>query len=136
MLPILHLNGYKIANPTVLARIDRVELTALLRGYGYDPVFVEGHDPMPMHRKMAATLDKSIARIRAVQKKARSARAAPIRPRWPMIVLVTPKGWTGPKKVDGLPVEGTWRAHQVPIEHVDTAGSSQTARDLDEELST
>ena len=122
VLPILHLNGYKIANPTVLARIDRVELTALLRGYGYDPVFVEGHDPMPMHRKMAATLDKSIARIRAIQKKARSARAAPNRPRWPMIVLVTPKGWTGPKKVDGLPVEGTWRAHQVPIEHVDQPG--------------
>ena len=122
VLPILHLNGYKIANPTVLARIDRVELTALLRGYGYDPVFVEGHDPMPMHRKMAAALDKSIARIRAVQKKARSTRAAPIRQRWPMIVLVTPKGWTGPKKVDGLPVEGTWRAHQVPIEHVDKPG--------------
>ena len=122
VLPILHLNGYKIANPTVLARIDRVELTALLRGYGYDPVFVEGHDPMPMHRKMSATLDKSIARIRAIQKRARSARAAPIRPRWPMIVLVTPKGWTGPKKVDGLPVEGTWRAHQVPIEHVDQPG--------------
>lgn len=122
VLPILHLNGYKIANPTVLARIERAELTALLKGYGYDPIFVEGNDPMPMHRKMAKALDRCIAQIKSIQKKARTGRARPVRPRWPMIVLVTPKGWTGPKKVDGLPVEGTWRAHQVPIEHVDKPG--------------
>jgi xylulose-5-phosphate/fructose-6-phosphate phosphoketolase len=122
VLPVLHLNGYKIANPTVLARIERSELTALLKGYGYDPVFVEGHDPIPMHRKMAATLDKCVGAIQAIQRKARAGRGEPVRPRWPMIVLVTPKGWTGPKKVDGLPVEGTWRAHQVPVEHMDKPG--------------
>jgi xylulose-5-phosphate/fructose-6-phosphate phosphoketolase len=122
VLPILHLNGYKIANPTVLARIERNELTALLRGYGYDPVFVEGHDPIPMHRKMAAAMDRSIKAIRAAQKKARAGRGIPARPRWPMIVLVTPKGWTGPKRVDGLPVEGTWRAHQVPITDMEKEG--------------
>jgi xylulose-5-phosphate/fructose-6-phosphate phosphoketolase len=121
VLPILHLNGYKIANPTVLARIGRDELAALLKGYGHTPIFVEGHEPMAMHRKMAAALDKCLARIAAIQKAARRARK-PVRPRWPMIVLVSPKGWTGPKKVDGLAVEGTWRAHQVPIEHVDRPG--------------
>jgi xylulose-5-phosphate/fructose-6-phosphate phosphoketolase len=122
VLPILHLNGYKIANPTVLARIERSELAALLKGYGYDPIFVEGDDPMPTHRKMAAALDKCIAAIKAIQKKARASRARPQRPRWPMIVMVTPKGWTGPKKVDGLPIEGTWRAHQVPVEHLEKPG--------------
>jgi xylulose-5-phosphate/fructose-6-phosphate phosphoketolase len=116
VLPILHLNGFKIANPTVLARIGRQELTELLRGYGYDPHFVEGDDPALVHQSLAGTLDKVLIRIRDIQRAAR----APIkpnlqRPRWPMIVFRTPKGWTGPKFVDGKPVEGTWRAHQVPI---------------------
>jgi xylulose-5-phosphate/fructose-6-phosphate phosphoketolase len=117
VLPILHLNGFKIANPTVLARISRQELTELLRGYGYDPHFVEGDDPALVHQSLAATLDKILAQIRQIQRAARSAGATGRvpRPRWPMIVFQTPKGWTGPKFVDGLPVEGTWRAHQVPI---------------------
>ena len=119
VLPVLHLNGYKIANPTILARIERSELIALLKGYGYEPIFVEGHAPIPMHRKMAAALDICIEKIQAMQRKARSGRGNPARPRWPMIVLITPKGWTGPKKVDGLAVEGTWRAHQVPIGHME-----------------
>jgi xylulose-5-phosphate/fructose-6-phosphate phosphoketolase len=113
-LPILHLNGYTIANPTVLARIGRDELEMLLRGYGYTPYFVEGHEPEPMHRLMAETLDRAIAEIRRIQSNARQ-RGVTKRPRWPMIVLVTPKGWTGPKVVVGLPVEGTYRAHQVPL---------------------
>jgi len=116
VLPILHLNGFKIANPTVLARIGRDELTALLRGYGYDPHFVEGDDPALVHQALAGTLDAILARIREIQGEARSGGGAPERPRWPMIVFRTPKGWTGPKFVDGLPVEGTWRAHQVPID--------------------
>ncbi|NML27461.1 phosphoketolase family protein [Zoogloea sp. G-4-1-14] len=117
VLPILHLNGYKIANPTVLARIDRGELAELFRGYGYEPHFVIGDDPMTMHALMATTLDTVLAGIRSIQAAARAPDAPrpPPRPRWPMIVLQTPKGWTGPKTVDGLPVEGTWRAHQVPI---------------------
>jgi xylulose-5-phosphate/fructose-6-phosphate phosphoketolase len=117
VLPILHLNGFKIANPTVLARISRQELTDLLRGYGYDPHFVEGDDPAVMHRSLAATLDAILDEIHRIQRVARSGdtTTAPQRPRWPMIVLRTPKGWTGPKFVDGKPVEGTWRAHQVPI---------------------
>jgi xylulose-5-phosphate/fructose-6-phosphate phosphoketolase len=114
VLPVLHLNGYKIANPTVLARIPRAELTALLEGYGHRPVYVEGSEPADVHEQMAATLDEVLDEIRAIQERARSG-AAGERPRWPMIVLVTPKGWTGPKEVDGLPVEGTWRAHQVPL---------------------
>jgi xylulose-5-phosphate/fructose-6-phosphate phosphoketolase len=114
VLPILHLNGYKIANPTVLARIGRDELDQLLRGYGWVPRFVEGDDPAAMHRLMAATLDAAIDEIGEIQHKAR-ATADATRPRWPMIVLVSPKGWTGPKSVDGLPVEGTYRAHQVPL---------------------
>ena len=114
VLPILHLNGYKIANPTMLARIGRDELEMLLRGYGYEPYFVEGHEPEPMHRLMAETLDKVVAEIRRIQSDARE-RGVTDRPRWPMIVLKTPKGWTGPKEVDGLPVEGTYRAHQVPL---------------------
>ena len=122
VLPILHLNGFKIANPTVLARIGRDELTELLRGYGHDPHFVEGNDPSVVHQSLAATLDTVLAKIREIQREARSAdaRSAPQRPRWPMIVLRTPKGWTGPKVVDGKPVEGTWRAHQVPIGNVKT----------------
>ena len=114
VLPILHLNGYKIANPTVLARISREELEALLRGYGWTPFFVEGHEPAPMHAAMAATLDEAIARIKRIQQEARAG-GDPARPRWPMIVLISPKGWTGPKIVDGLQNEGTFRAHQVPL---------------------
>ena len=114
VLPILHLNGYKIANPTILARIGREELEHLLRGYGYTPYFVEGHEPEAMHRLMAATLDEVVAEIRRIQSDARE-RGVTERPHWPMIVLKTPKGWTGPKEVDGLPVEGTYRAHQVPL---------------------
>ncbi|HMD22357.1 MAG TPA: phosphoketolase family protein [Alloacidobacterium sp.] len=114
VLPILHLNGYKIANPTVLARIPQSELESLMRGYGYNPYFIEGSDPTTMHQQMAALLDKVYAEIRAIQKKARETND-PSRPAWPMIVMRTPKGWTGPKEVDGKPVEGTWRAHQVPF---------------------
>jgi len=122
VLPILHLNGFKIANPTVLARIGRDELTELLRGYGHDPHFVEGDEPSAVHQSLAATLDTVLAKIRAIQREARSAdaRSGARRPRWPMIVLRTPKGWTGPKFVDGKPVEGTWRAHQVPIGSIKT----------------
>lgn len=117
VLPILHLNGYKIANPTVLARISHAELAELFRGYGYAPHFVVGDEPMAMHEQMATTLDRVLADIQAIQAAARAPDAPrpPPRPLWPMIVLQTPKGWTGPKTVDGLPVEGTWRAHQVPI---------------------
>ncbi|MEG3145193.1 phosphoketolase family protein [Sphingomonas sp. RT2P30] len=115
VLPILHLNGFKIANPTVLARIERDELTSLMRGYGHEPYFVEGHIPADVHQQLAATLDAVLARIKEIQATARSAGGSVERPRWPMIVFRTPKGWTGPKFVDGKPVEGTWRAHQVPI---------------------
>jgi xylulose-5-phosphate/fructose-6-phosphate phosphoketolase len=118
VLPILQLNGYKIAGPTVLARISHEELDDLFRGYGYTPYFVEGHEPEPMHQLMAATLDKVIAEIKRIQADARAERLAD-RPRWPMIILRTPKGWTGPKEVDGLPIEGTFRAHQVPIADMD-----------------
>jgi len=114
VLPILHLNGWKIAGPTVLARIPREELEALLRGYGYEPHFVEGEDPAVMHPRMATTLDTVVTDIRALQKDARTA-GFQKRPRWPVIVLRTPKGWTGPKEVDGKPAEGTFRAHQVPM---------------------
>ena len=114
VLPILHLNGYKIANPTVLARITHEELEQLLRGYGWTPYFVEGHEPAPMHEAMAATLDKAIEQIKQIQDGARLHGNAE-RPRWPMIVLNSPKGWTGPKMVDGLQVEGTFRSHQVPL---------------------
>ena len=117
VLPILHLNGFKIANPTILARIGKAELTSLLEGYGHEVFFVEGDDPATMHRAMAATLDTVLERIGDIR---RTAKERPTeRPRWPMIVLRTPKGWTGPKVVDGLPVEGTWRAHQVPIASFD-----------------
>ncbi len=114
VLPILHLNGYKIANPTVLARIPREELDELLKGYGYDPHYVEGHEPETMHQSMAATLDTVIGKIQAIQQDART-NGVKDRPRWPMIVLRTPKGWTGPKEVDGLKTEDYWRSHQVPI---------------------
>ena len=120
VLPVLHLNGYKIANPTVLARISHDELRALLEGYGYAPRFVEGSDPETMHQLMAATLDSVLDEIAGIQSDARAAGARPQRPRWPMIVLKTPKGWTGPKEVDGLPTEGTFRSHQVPLAAVRT----------------
>ncbi|HEY6958735.1 MAG TPA: phosphoketolase family protein [Candidatus Limnocylindria bacterium] len=113
VLPVLHLNGYKIANPTVLARIPRDELRDLLVGYGYDPYFVEGAEPRAMHVEMASTLERIVDEIAEIQRAARS--GARSRPRWPALVLVTPKGWTGPKTVDGKQVEGTQRAHQVPI---------------------
>ena len=123
VLPILHLNGFKIANPTILARISRDELVDLLRGYGHEPFFVEGDDPMQVHQDLARTLDTVFARIQQIQTKARAGVAGEAikRPRWPMIVMQTPKGWTGPKFVDGKPVEGTWRAHQVPIVDFKTA---------------
>jgi xylulose-5-phosphate/fructose-6-phosphate phosphoketolase len=117
VLPILHLNGYKIANPTVLARIGDAELTSLLEGYGYEVHWVSGDRPSDMHQLMAATLDTVVERITAIQRRARESGDA-ARPHWPMIVLRSPKGWTGPKEVDGLPVEGTWRAHQVPLSEV------------------
>src|SRR5581483_8356623 len=114
VLPVLHLNGYKIANPTVLGRLDDDELTRLFTGYGYKLHFVEGHEPEAMHQLMAATLDTVIEEIHAIQNDARSGRGSTV-PQWPMIILRSPKGWTGPKFVDGKPVEGTWRAHQVPV---------------------
>ncbi|HEX4255769.1 MAG TPA: phosphoketolase family protein, partial [Streptosporangiaceae bacterium] len=119
VLPILHLNGYKIANPTVLARISDEELDALLEGYGYQVYRVTGDDPGLVHQQLAATLDTVADEIAAIQRRAREQGLAD-RPRWPMIVLKTPKGWTGPKVVDGEPVEGTWRAHQVPLPEVRT----------------
>jgi xylulose-5-phosphate/fructose-6-phosphate phosphoketolase len=119
VLPVLHLNGYKIANPTVLARISAGELRALLEGYGYAPRFVEGSDPEEMHQLMAAAFDDVLDEIAQIQRRAREDHDL-TRPRWPMIVMKTPKGWTGPKVVDGLPVEGTWRAHQVPLAEVRT----------------
>ena len=117
VLPILHLNGYKIANPTLLARITPEELEQLLTGYGWTPHFVEGDHPELMHQQMAATMDACVQEIRAIQREARKSGKAD-RPRWPMIVLRSPKGWTGPKEVDGHRVEGFWRAHQVPVTDV------------------
>ena len=118
VLPILHLNGYKIANPTLLGRMADEEIESLFTGYGYEPFFVEGSEPAAMHQLMAGTLDTVFDRIREIQAEARAPRAAAKRPRWPMIILRSPKGWTGPKEVDGLKVEGFWRAHQVPIDNV------------------
>src|SRR5262249_48292436 len=117
VLPILHLNGYKIANPTVLARVPARELDALMEGYGYRPIEVAGDDPPLVHQQMAAALDEAMSEIRGFPQTGRPGRAGAQRgrPRWPMIVLRTPKGWTGPKEVDGRPVEGTYRAHQVPL---------------------
>ena len=114
VLPILHLNGFKISNPTLLARISHEELVALFKGYGWKPYFVEGDDPMTMHRLMAETLDKAMDEIKAIQKNARE-NGDTTRPEWPMIVLRTPKGWTGPKEVDGVKIEGSFHAHQVPV---------------------
>ncbi len=131
VLPILHLNGYKIASPTVLARIPHAELEALLVGYGYHPHFVEGSDSQDMHRRMAATLDAVIEEIHAIQNAARRDGVGE-RPCWPMIVLRTPKGWTGPKVVDGKPSEGSWRSHQVPL--TDTAHNPQHLHQLEQWL--
>jgi len=117
VLPILHLNGYKIANPTILARIPHAELEELMRGYGYEPFTLEGDDPETMHRQMATLLDTMLDRIAAIQKAARE-EGNTARPAWPMLILKSPKGWTGPKFVDGKPVEGTWRAHQVPFTEI------------------
>lgn len=114
VLPILHLNDYKIANPTVLARIGDDELESLMRGYGHDPIVVTGSDPADMHPRFAFALDRALARIAEIQESARTS-GDPTRPAWPMIVLRTPKGWTGPESIDGRPIEGSWRAHQVPI---------------------
>jgi xylulose-5-phosphate/fructose-6-phosphate phosphoketolase len=114
VLPILHLNGYKIANPTVLARIEPEELDQFLRGNGWTPYYVAGHEPTLMHEAMAATLDQAVEEIKHIQHEAR-VNGHTMRPRWPMIVLNSPKGWTGPKWVDGLQIEGTFRAHQVPL---------------------
>ena len=119
VLPILHLNGYKIANPTVLARINHEELEQLFRGYGHKPYFVEGDDPDEVHQVMAGTLDTIIEEIRRIQSEARS-KGFKKRPQWPMIIFRTPKGWTGPKEVDGLPTEGSFRSHQVPLSEIAT----------------
>jgi xylulose-5-phosphate/fructose-6-phosphate phosphoketolase len=124
VLPILHLNGYKIANPTVLARIPQDELQALMEGYGHKPHFVEGDDPALVHQQMAATMDAVVEEIHAIQKAARD-NGVTERPRWPMIVLRTPKGWTGPKEIDGHQVEGTWRSHQVPMSEVRTNAANR-----------
>ena len=120
MLPILHLNGYKIANPTVLARIPEGELVSMLEGFGYTVHLVAGDDPADVHLRLAATLDAALDEIAAIQRVARDgpSRATNERPRWPMIVLRTPKGWTGPESVDGKPMEGSWRSHQVPMSDV------------------
>ncbi|NEK39274.1 phosphoketolase family protein [Rhizobium leguminosarum] len=115
VLPILHLNGYKIANPTILGRTSDEDLYHLFEGYGYEPFFVDGHEPHDMHQQMAATFDQVFDRIREIQNESRNGKAPDICPRWPMIVLRSPKGWTGPKEVDGKKVEGFWRAHQVPV---------------------
>ena len=117
VLPILHLNGYKIANPTILARIGDDELRNLFLGYGYEPRILEGDDPAKMHQEMADVLEETIGKIKSIQAQARQEQK-PTRPRWPLLILKTPKGWTGPKEVDGKPVEGTWRSHQVPVSDV------------------
>jgi xylulose-5-phosphate/fructose-6-phosphate phosphoketolase len=117
VLPILHLNGYKINNPTILSRVTHEELESLFQGYGWKPYFVEGSEPIEMHAKMAAVMEECVLEIRRVQQEARSS-GKPIRPRWPMIVLRSPKGWSGPKEVDGHKVEGFWRSHQVPLSGV------------------
>src|SRR5262249_30457885 len=121
VLPILHLNGYKIANPTILGRMHDDDLDILFRGFGYEPILVAGAQPDAIHQRMAAVLDRVIEDIHAIQRKARQhddtsgEGIAP--PRWPLVILRTPKGWTGPKEVDGKKVEGFWRAHQVPIDN-------------------
>jgi xylulose-5-phosphate/fructose-6-phosphate phosphoketolase len=130
VLPVLHLNGYKIANPTLLARIPEDELRSLLEGYGHAPRFVTGDDPQAVHQALAAELDGALDEIAEIQRRAREGDDAGERPRWPMIVLRTPKGWTGPKEVDGKPAEGTWRSHQVPLSGLAT--SPEHLRQLEE----
>ncbi|HET7042744.1 MAG TPA: phosphoketolase family protein, partial [Gemmatimonadales bacterium] len=129
VLPILHLNGYKIAGPTILARIPHEELDDLMRGYGYAPYYVEGDEPEAMHQRMAGVMDEVFDEIRRIQRDVRE-NGFRERPRWPMIVLRSPKGWTGPKVVDGKPVEGTWRAHQVPM--AEMASNPEHVKMLDE----
>jgi xylulose-5-phosphate/fructose-6-phosphate phosphoketolase len=119
VLLVLHLNGYKINNPTILARITHQELESLFTGYGYTPYFVEGSEPQSMHQAMAATLEHCVLEIRKIQEQARSTGEA-VRPRWPMVILRRPKGWTAPRQVDGHYLEGFWRAHQIPITDVTT----------------
>src|SRR5262249_31235243 len=119
VLPVLHLNGYKINNPTLLARISHEELEALFVGYGYTPLFVEGSDPKSMHQAMAATLEHAVLEIRKIQQEARTSGKAK-RPRWPMIILRSPKGWTAPPEMDGHYLEGFWRAHQIRLATVNT----------------
>src|SRR5574343_582156 len=131
VLPILHLNGYKIANPTLLARIPRAELLALFTGYGWAPRVVEGDDPMTMHRAMASAMAACLADIRSIQQAARRG-AGGQRPRWPMLILISPKGWSGPRQADGHQVEGTWRAHQVPL--ADPRNNEENRRLLQEWL--
>jgi xylulose-5-phosphate/fructose-6-phosphate phosphoketolase len=131
VLPILHLNGYKIASPTVLSRVSHEELDHLFRGYGYEPHVVEGEEPAQVHQAMAATLDRVIERIRRIQSAARSSEGSQ-RPMWPMIVLRTPKGWTGPKAVDGRQMEGSWRSHQVPLANL--AGNPEHLKILEQWL--
>jgi len=128
VLPILHLNGYKIANPTVLARITHEELEQFLRGCGWMPIFVEGHEPQAMHAQMVAALDQAVLEVRRIQRQAREHRQTD-RPRWPMIVLNSPKGWTGPKEVDGEPCEGNFRSHQVPLHPADHPGHLKLLED-------
>ena len=129
VLPILHLNGYKIANPTILARIPHAELEELMRGYGYEPFTLEGDDPLLMHQQAATVFDTMLDRIAAIQKAAREDGSTE-RPVWPMLIMRTPKGWTGPKFVDGKPVENTWRAHQVPLDQIQQ--KPEHLRQLDE----
>jgi xylulose-5-phosphate/fructose-6-phosphate phosphoketolase len=133
VLPVLHLNGYKINNPTILARISHEELEALFRGYGHTPYFVEGSDPPSMHQAMAATLEHCVLEIRKIQEEARRTKKA-VRPRWPMIVLRSPKGWTAPRKVDGHYLEGFWRAHQIPL--ADLAAKPEHLKVLEDWLRT
>jgi xylulose-5-phosphate/fructose-6-phosphate phosphoketolase len=128
VLPILHLNGFKIANPTILARIPHHELDSLMTGYGHEAIFVEGDDPATMHQAMAAAMDRAIEAIRDIQAAARDGRLA-ARPRWPMIVLRSPKGWTGPQTVDGLKTEGSWRSHQVPVTDMHKPGHVKVLED-------
>ncbi len=129
VLPVLHLNGYKINNPTILARIPEDELASLMRGYGWEPLFVEGSDPAGMHQAMAATLNRGVEEIQRIWAEARAAGAAVTRPRWPMLVLRSPKGWSGPATAGGHQIEGTWRAHQVPL--TDVATNPESLRQLE-----
>ena len=136
MLPILHFNGYKIANPTILARIEHDELEQLLRGYGWTPYFVEGDDPIVMHQEMAEALDSVFTTDSRDSTSMPASKQILTRPRWPMIVLRTPKGWTGPKEVDGVQIEGTFHAHQVPLsDPAQTSRTSEATSEVADKLS-